>query len=98
MRRILSEITTIAKHLHAMRNDPAVYRPEQCPDCGFGRLYRPSASPRSCSCCLPSEAPHNIPSGGWVELACLAFASCSSCSASFCEVKLLNEGFQLGNR
>ncbi len=39
MYRILSEITTIANHLSVMRNDPEVYRPKRCPDCGFGKLW-----------------------------------------------------------
>ncbi|MHB1609751.1 MAG: DUF6431 domain-containing protein [Acidiferrobacter thiooxydans] len=39
MDRILSEITTIANHLSVMRNDPEVYCPKRCPDCGFGKLW-----------------------------------------------------------
>jgi len=39
MRRIVVGITSLEQHLQTLRQNPEVYRPQSCPDCGFGRLW-----------------------------------------------------------
>ena len=39
MRRIVIGITSLEQHLQTLRENPEVYRPHSCPDCGFGKLW-----------------------------------------------------------
>jgi len=39
MRRIVIGITSLEQHLQTLSQNPEVYRPQSCPDCGFGRLW-----------------------------------------------------------
>ena len=39
MRRIVLGITSLEQHLQTLRQNPEVYRPQSCPDCGLGRLW-----------------------------------------------------------
>jgi hypothetical protein len=39
MRRIVIGITSLEQHLQTLSQNPEVYRPPSCPDCGFGRLW-----------------------------------------------------------
>ena len=40
MHRILSGITDLDQHFHALFHTPVLYRPSACPRCGFGTLWR----------------------------------------------------------
>lgn len=39
MRRIVMGITSLEQHLQTLSQNPEVYRPHSCPDCGFGKLW-----------------------------------------------------------
>lgn len=39
MRRIVIGITSLEQHLQMLSQNPEVYRPHSCPDCGFGKLW-----------------------------------------------------------
>lgn len=40
MHRIVSTITSLDQHIHAVEHNPDVYRPPRCPHCGLGVLWR----------------------------------------------------------
>lgn len=40
MKRIVASITTLEHHLEALESDPEVYRPNACPHCRLGGLWR----------------------------------------------------------
>lgn len=40
MHRIVSTITSLEQHFHAVKQSPDVYRPPSCPHCGLGVLWR----------------------------------------------------------
>ncbi len=40
MHRIVSTITSLEQHFHAVQQSPDVYRPSRCPHCGLGVLWR----------------------------------------------------------
>jgi hypothetical protein len=39
MRRIVVGITSLEQHFQTLSQNPELYRPDSCPDCGFGKLW-----------------------------------------------------------
>ena len=62
MHRIVASIPTLAQHLAAIaQTDPDVYRPQACPGCGVGGLWRHGCYFRKGEWCTGGETRELVP-------------------------------------
>ncbi|AWP22304.1 hypothetical protein C4901_02150 [Acidiferrobacter sp. SPIII_3] len=73
MHRIVASISSLSQHQDTLTHDPARYRPDGCPRCGFGTLWRHGWYYRK-AC----RAPH----GGGREPAAVPRFRCATCGAT----------------
>ena len=73
MHRIVASISSLSQHQDTLAHDPARYRPDCCPRCGFGTLWRHGRYYRKADR-APHEGPH--------EPAAVPRFRCTGCGAT----------------
>lgn len=56
MKRIVASITSLYQHLEAVAKNPEAYRPDACPHCQLGGLWRHGSYPRKADRCVGGES------------------------------------------